>query len=150
MFPISKVPHQSAVFFSKFACCCCCCWAEIAQPVKWLPAGEVLSYLPTMSRPALRPTQPPILGGKPEAAWSWPLTSIWHPHGLLSVLWPRYVLEDRGSIAGIRRGTFFLHHRVQIGWCPPSLLSNRYRGSFPVCIAAGAWSWHLTCIQCRG
>jgi len=30
------------------------------------------------------------------------------------------------------------------------LLSNGYRGSFPGDKAAGAWSWTLTSISCRG
>jgi hypothetical protein len=35
-------------------------------------------------------------------------------------------------------------------WGPPSLLSNGYQGQFLRGKAAGAWSWPLTCIYCRG
>jgi hypothetical protein len=64
-----------------------------------------------------------------------------------------YGLDDRGSrfrfTAGA--GNFSLHHRVQNGSRahPPSYPMCT-RGSYPGRKAAGAWSWPLTSIWCRG
>jgi len=61
------------------------------------------------------------------------------------------VLDDLSSISGRgREGIFSLSYRVQI-------VSGVYPASYPMGIrgfpggkAAGAWSWPLTSIQCRG
>jgi hypothetical protein len=61
----------------------------------------------------------------------------------------------RAGWSGIRipvgAGNFSLHHRVQTGSGvrPASHLMD-IRGSFPGGKAAGAWSWPLTSIYCRG
>jgi len=56
-----------------------------------------------------------------------------------------YGLDDRGSrvrfLAGT--GTFSLHHRIQNN-------SGAHPASYPMGEVAGAWSWPLTSIYCRG
>jgi Na+-transporting methylmalonyl-CoA/oxaloacetate decarboxylase gamma subunit len=64
-----------------------------------------------------------------------------------------YGLDDRGSRvrfpAGV--GNFSLHHRVQNGsGARPASYPMGTRGSFSGGKAAGAWSWPLTSISCRG
>jgi hypothetical protein len=64
-----------------------------------------------------------------------------------------YWLDDRGCRVRFPAGArnFSLHHRVQNG---PEAHPDSYpmgnRGSFPGGKAAGAWSWPLTSIYCRG
>jgi hypothetical protein len=64
-----------------------------------------------------------------------------------------YGLADRGSRVRFPAGTgyFSPHHRVQNGsGAHPASYSTATRGSFPGGKAAGAWSWSLTSIWCRG
>jgi hypothetical protein len=61
-----------------------------------------------------------------------------------------YGLDDRGSIPGGCREFFYKPPRPERLWGPPSLLSNGYQGLFPWGKAAGAWSWPLISIYCRG
>jgi hypothetical protein len=64
-----------------------------------------------------------------------------------------YGLDDRGSRVRFpeRAGNFSLHHRVQTGsGAHPASYPMGNRGSFPGSKAAGAWSWPLTSIYCRG
>jgi hypothetical protein len=61
-----------------------------------------------------------------------------------------YGMEDRGSISN-KSGNSFGSRRSGWFWGPHSLLSNGYRGgSFLGGKAAGARSWQLTSIYCRG
>jgi hypothetical protein len=64
-----------------------------------------------------------------------------------------YELDDRSSRVRFPAGTgnFSLHNRVQNGsGAHPASYSMGTRGSFPESKAAGAWSWPLTSIYCRG
>jgi hypothetical protein len=64
-----------------------------------------------------------------------------------------YGLDDWGSRVRfpVRAGNFSLHHRVQTGsGALPVSYTMGTRGSFPGDKAAGAWSWPLTSIYCRG
>jgi hypothetical protein len=63
-----------------------------------------------------------------------------------------YGLDDGGVgvLVPIGSSIFSSPRRSDRFWGPPSLLSNGYRGSFPGGKAAGAWSWPLTSILCRG
>jgi hypothetical protein len=64
-----------------------------------------------------------------------------------------YGLDDRGSRIRFleRAGNFSLHHRVQNGsGAHPASYPMGIRCSFPGGKAAGAWSWPLTSIWCRG
>jgi hypothetical protein len=64
-----------------------------------------------------------------------------------------YGLDDRGSRVRFPAGAgnFSPHHRVQNGFgAHPASYSMGTRSSFPGCKAAGAWSWPLTSIYCRG
>jgi hypothetical protein len=64
-----------------------------------------------------------------------------------------YGLDDRGSRVRFptSAGNFSLHHCIQndSGAHPDSYPMDT-RDSFSVSKAAGAWSWQLTSIQCRG
>jgi hypothetical protein len=64
-----------------------------------------------------------------------------------------YVLDYRSS--GVRfppgAGNFSFHRQVQNGsWAHPASYPMGTRCSFPGGKAAGAWSWPLTSISCRG
>jgi hypothetical protein len=64
-----------------------------------------------------------------------------------------YGLDDRGSRVRFPAGAgnFSLHRRVQNGSeAHPASYPVGTRGSFPGGKAAGAWSWPLTSIWCRG
>jgi hypothetical protein len=64
-----------------------------------------------------------------------------------------YRLDDRGSRVRFPTGAwnFSLHHRVQNGsGAHPASYPMSTRSSFPGDKAAGAWSWPLTSIYCRG
>jgi hypothetical protein len=64
-----------------------------------------------------------------------------------------YRLDDRGSRVRFpaEAGNFSLHHRVQNGsGAHPASYPMDNWGSFLGGKAAGAWSWPLTSIQCRG
>jgi hypothetical protein len=64
-----------------------------------------------------------------------------------------YGLDDRSSRVRFPAGAgnVSLHHRVQNGsGAHPASYPMGTRGSFPGGKAAGAWSWPLTSIQCRG
>jgi hypothetical protein len=64
-----------------------------------------------------------------------------------------YGMDDRGSGFDSRQGAgnFPVHHRVQTGsGAHPASYLVGTRGSFPGDKAAGAWSWPLTSIYCRG
>jgi hypothetical protein len=64
-----------------------------------------------------------------------------------------YGLDDRGSRVRfpVEAGNFSLHHRLQNGsGAHPASYPMGTRGSFSGCKAAGAWSWPLTSIYCRG
>jgi hypothetical protein len=64
-----------------------------------------------------------------------------------------YGLGDRGSRVWFpeEAGNFSLHQRVQNGsGAHPASYPMGTRGSFPGGKAAGAWSWPLTSIYCRG
>jgi hypothetical protein len=52
-----------------------------------------------------------------------------------------YGLDDCGSIPSRSKILFSTEERPGRLWRPLSLLSNRYRGSFPGGNATGAWSW---------
>jgi hypothetical protein len=64
-----------------------------------------------------------------------------------------YGLDDWGSRVRFPAGAgnFSLHHRVQNGsGAHPASYSVGTMGSFPGSKAAGAWSWPVTSIYCRG
>jgi hypothetical protein len=64
-----------------------------------------------------------------------------------------YGLDDRVSRVWFPAGAgdFSLHNRVQNGSAAhPASYPMGTRDSFPGGEAAGAWSWPLTSIQCRG
>jgi hypothetical protein len=64
-----------------------------------------------------------------------------------------YRLDDRGSRVRFPAGAgnYSLHHRVQNGsGAHPASYPMGTRRSFPGGKAAGAWSWPLTSIYCRG
>jgi hypothetical protein len=64
-----------------------------------------------------------------------------------------YGLEDRGSKVRfpVGAGNFSLHNSVQKGsGAHPASYPMGTRGSFPEGKTAGAWSWPLTSIKCRG
>jgi hypothetical protein len=64
-----------------------------------------------------------------------------------------YGLDDRGSRVRFPAGAgnFSLHHSVQKGsGAHPASYPTKTRGFFPGSKAAGAWSWPLTSIKCRG
>jgi hypothetical protein len=64
-----------------------------------------------------------------------------------------YGLDDRGSRVRFPAGSgnFSLHHRVQNGTgAHPASYPMGTRGPFSGDKAAGAWSWPLTFIYCRG
>jgi hypothetical protein len=64
-----------------------------------------------------------------------------------------YGLDDQGSRVRFSAGAenFSLHHRVQnVSGAHPASYPMGTRGSFPGGKAAGAWSWPLTSILCRG
>jgi hypothetical protein len=63
-----------------------------------------------------------------------------------------YGLDDRGSRVRFPAGAAkCLHHRVQNGsGVHPASYPMGTRGSFPGGKSAGAWSWPLTLIHCRG
>jgi hypothetical protein len=64
-----------------------------------------------------------------------------------------YGLDNRGSRVRFppEAGNFSLHHRVQNGsGAHPASYPMVIRCSFPGGKAAGAWSWPLTSISCRG
>jgi hypothetical protein len=79
---------------------------------------------------------------------------IWcQEEGLLSGVALGYGLDDRGSRVRFPSGAgnFSLHHRVQNGsGALPTSYPMGTRGSLPGGNAAGAWSWPLTFIYCRG
>jgi hypothetical protein len=62
-------------------------------------------------------------------------------------------MDDRDSRVRFlaRTGNFSLHHRVQNGsGAHPASYPMGTKGSFPGGKVAGAWSWPLTPIYCRG
>jgi hypothetical protein len=64
-----------------------------------------------------------------------------------------YGLDRRGSRVRFPAGSgnFSLHHHVRNGsGAHPVFYAVGTRGCFPGCRAAGAWSWPLTSIYCRG
>jgi hypothetical protein len=64
-----------------------------------------------------------------------------------------YGLDDRGSRVRFPAGAwnFSLHHRVQYGSrVHPASYPMGTRSFFPGGKAAGAWTWPLTSVQCRG